>query len=464
MMRPTLKKLRHWSSERTLTVLLISVLLDFTGVGIIVPLLPFYATSLGADATMFGIFSTVYGISQMLGGPIMGRVGDQFGRRTVLLLSFSGAAIGYLGVGLSTSLWWLMLSRIPVGLMKQTMSVSKAFVAELASPSNRAKTLGYVRTAAGIGFIIGPILAGVFSKYDSKFPAFFASFLFIVDVIFVLIFIPQPSAVISVNTMEEEKPEPKPIFSLEVFSKKQLNDLFFGPFGLLFIIHFWTHLAHIFFHSNLTLYTQTRYGLDPSTNSYLFSYMSLLDVISQTFIIGTATKKYSEQTIVTRGILVNSVAFFLVVLFDPLWTYALALIPLTASYSVSMTCLSSLITKVARKQELGVTVGLSDSLESFCRILAPAISGFFLSKLGHLSLPAVAGSMLLGLYVYVWKRELMFSSVVEKEQTVVTGAGTRLFGSGTSSLLREKLTEWRCHLWGFGFTVTPNGHTMSRFE
>jgi hypothetical protein len=207
--------------------------------------------------------------------------------------------------------------------------------------------------------------------------------------------------------------------------------------------------------------------------------MSLLDVLSQSFLVSVVTKQYSEQVIVIWSLLMGGGAYLCVAMFDSLFAYLIILVgffrnfsvyflryffvffaisliivrqiscrkfynnssiickmvefheiinikparqisdkkkvPLITSMSVSSTCLASLITKAAKRQDLGLVIGLSDSLESFCRILTPLLSGVILTRMGDTFVPTIVAAILIGLWVYVWKNRTSFANV-EKEQ------------------------------------------------
>ena len=145
------------------------VLLDIMGVGLVIPLLPSYARDLGAGPLFTGLLGTAYGLSQLVGASVLGRLSDVRGRRFVLFISLAGAASGYtclaLAVGVFESLPLLFLSRLPIGLAKQTMTVARATVGDCTAAQGdlRTRRMGRLGMVAGTGFIFGPAIGGILS-------------------------------------------------------------------------------------------------------------------------------------------------------------------------------------------------------------------------------------------------------------------------------------------------------------
>lgn len=141
--------------------------LDMCAVGLVIPLLPTYCRMLGGDAAFAGVLQASYGLAQVAGASLLGGLSDRVGRRLILLLSLSGAIAGYAVIALSVraraSVWWLLLSRLPIGLTKQTVAVTRAMVSDCTILSTRAPALGRLAAAGGLGFVFGPAIGGILS-------------------------------------------------------------------------------------------------------------------------------------------------------------------------------------------------------------------------------------------------------------------------------------------------------------
>lgn len=175
---------------KLVNIVLFSICLDMIGVGLIIPCLSSLTLSLGATAAQYGIISSFYGIGQLIGSPICGSLSDRIGRKWVLLISFGGAAIFYSLMGVAWSLWVVVISRIGVGLVKQTQTVGSVYIAEVVPVKQRTHAMAMLSTATGVGFIIGPICGSLLSRIDVRLPFLLSGFLFLCDTIFGYFYLP----------------------------------------------------------------------------------------------------------------------------------------------------------------------------------------------------------------------------------------------------------------------------------
>src|ERR1043165_7014325 len=154
-----------------LLVIFITVFIDLIGFGIVIPVLPFYVegTRFNAGPRAVGLLFASYSIMQLIFTPILGRLSDKYGRRPVLFLSLLGKGAGFLILGFATSLWMLFAGRIIDGITGGNISTAQAYIADVTTPENRAKGMGMVGAAFGLGFIFGPAIGGILSKWDLNF-------------------------------------------------------------------------------------------------------------------------------------------------------------------------------------------------------------------------------------------------------------------------------------------------------
>ncbi|RMD93125.1 MAG: MFS transporter, partial [Calditrichaeota bacterium] len=160
-----------------LGIIFLVVFIDLIGFGIVLPLLPIYARSYGASPFVIGLLAVSYSGTQFLFNPVWGRVSDHVGRRPIILMSLTGSVISYAVFGWAPSLAWLFISRLSAGLFGANISTAMAFIADVTTPENRAKGMGLIGAAFGLGFIFGPALGGFLSKYSYSLPGYGASLL-----------------------------------------------------------------------------------------------------------------------------------------------------------------------------------------------------------------------------------------------------------------------------------------------
>src|SRR5215210_8278526 len=160
-----------------LIVIFTTVFIDLVGFGIVIPVLPFYAegTSFNATPRTVGLLFASYSIMQLIFSPILGRLSDKHGRRPVLLLSIIGTGIGFLVLGFAKTIFMLFLGRILDGLTGGNISTAQAYIADITTKENRAKGMGLIGAAFGLGFIFGPAIGGILSRWGINVPFLFAA-------------------------------------------------------------------------------------------------------------------------------------------------------------------------------------------------------------------------------------------------------------------------------------------------
>ncbi len=161
------------------------------GFGLILPLLPYYAETFGASDTVIGLLVASYAAAQLLGAPLLGRLSDRFGRRPILLISLVGTLLGFLLLGFASTLFVLFAARILDGITGGNISVAQAYISDVTDSKNRAKGLGMIGAAFGLGFIIGPATGGLLSQWGYAVPAFAAAGLVAINLLMVALWLPE---------------------------------------------------------------------------------------------------------------------------------------------------------------------------------------------------------------------------------------------------------------------------------
>src|ERR1041385_3823789 len=160
-----------------LVVIFTTVFIDLVGFGIVIPVLPFYAEGSRFNATprTVGLLFASYSVMQLIFAPILGRLSDKYGRRPVLLISILGTGVGFLLLGFATTLWMLFAGRVLDGITGGNISTAQAYIADVTTEENRAKGMGLIGAAFGLGFIFGPAIGGILSHWGIHVPFFFAA-------------------------------------------------------------------------------------------------------------------------------------------------------------------------------------------------------------------------------------------------------------------------------------------------
>jgi DHA1 family tetracycline resistance protein-like MFS transporter len=370
------------------------VLVDILGLTIMIPLLPFYAESFGASATVVGLLISSYALCQLVSGPVLGRMSDHIGRKPLLIVSQIGTLIGLLILAYAHVLWLVFLSRIIDGLTAGNLSLAQAYIADVTTPEERTKAFGVIGIAFGIGFMIGPGISGLLSQYGLAYPIFAAAFLSASSVICTAILLPKVT------------PHPDDAATrLGAFDWKGYVEYFARPkLGALLWQFFFFAFSFALFVSGFALFAQRRYTwqghqFGAHEVGYVFVYVGFLGVILQGGLLGRLVKWMGERTLVWMGFGIASAGYGLLA-----WTHTVGQLvfatTVNAGSGVLRPAVTSLITQQAGRREQGVVLGLTQSVTSISQIVAPVIAGVLIDR-GQLNAWALAtgGVALLGMLV-----------------------------------------------------------------
>lgn len=383
------------NNKKLISVILV-VFIDLLGFSLILPLLPYYAATFGANGFVTGLLVASYAAMQFIGAPLLGRMSDRYGRRPILLLSIAGTSIGFLVLGFANALWMLFASRIIDGLTGGNLSVAQAYISDVTDAQDRAKGLGLVGAAFGLGFIIGPVSGGLLSQWGYGVPAFAAAALSLVNLLLVYFWLPESLT----PEKRAEMPERRPAVNL--------NGLLVAlrrPFtGSLLITRFFFGLAFAIFQTIFALYALSRFHLTAVQTGYILTYVGVLSVVTQGFLVGRITRRVREDILI--GVCVVVMAFGLLgwALAPSVLFLLVIMAPTAVAGGLLNTILTSTLTKAVEPQEVGGIIGVSTSIESLTRVIAPILGGYLLVAYGAWA-PGLFGAILLGgLSVYVWNR------------------------------------------------------------
>lgn len=396
-------------NRKHLFSILLVVFIDLLGFSLILPLLPYYAETFNASKFVTGLLIAVYALMQLIGAPILGRLSDRYGRRPILLVSVFGTFIGFLLFGLATTLWMLFAARILDGLTGGNLSVAQAYISDVTDAKNRAKGLGLIGAAFGIGFIIGPVTGGILSQYGYNVPAFVAAGLALINFIVIYAWLPE-SLTKEKRELLGEKKQPSVTLDALVTALKR-------PFtGSLLITRFFFSLAFSIFQTIFSLYALAKFDLTARDTGFVLTYVGVLSVIVQGFLVGRLTTRFREDHLIFFAVALMSISLFGWALAPSVFWLLVVLTPTSLSGGILNTLLSSTLTKAVSSQEVGGILGLATSIESSTRILAPILGGALLEKVGAWSPGVFGGIIMIGVSLYVFTRILNHPIVINLQE------------------------------------------------
>ncbi len=354
-----------------LIVIFVTVFIDLLGFGIIIPLLPFYAETFGANALLIGLLSTSFSLMQFAFAPIWGRLSDRIGRRPVILLGLFGSFVSYLVFGLANSLVVLFISRIFAGIAGANIPTAQAVIADSTTIENRAKGMGLIGAAFGLGFVFGPAIGGFLSHWGFSTPAFFASALSLANFIAAWFLLPE--------TLSPAHRAGAPASGrLQAFRRAVSRP----HLPLLLVIYFLVVAAFSNFEAMFALFAERRFHFNAATIGYVFAYVGIVLVIVQGGLVGRVVRRVGERKVIPVAITLVAIGLA----FLPANHSTMSLLATLAILSIGMgfnnPSLVSMISQLSAAEDQGSILGVSQSLASLARIVGPAWGGFAFDRFG----------------------------------------------------------------------------------
>src|SRR5690625_2573714 len=348
------------------------------GFGIIIPVLPFYAETLGASPAELGLLMAVYSLMQLLFAPMWGRISDRIGRKPVILTGIFGLAISFFFMALASKLWMLFAARIIGGFLSSAnMPTVTAYVADITSEDDRGKGMGVVGAAVGLGFILGPAIGGLFSTTSLSLPFYVAGLSSFVTFLLVLFILKE-----SLHHDELGK-QPKKRLPIH----QQLR----GPIGILYFLQFFISLSLAGLEATFAYYVARTAGLGTVELGYLFMIMGFAGALVQGGLVGVMTKRFGEPFVIQLGIITSAIGLGLILLIKDFLTAAIFLTIFGIGNGVIRPTVSALLTKTSTTGH-GSTTGLLSSFDSLGRIIGPPLGGWLFAF--SIGLPYISGIIL----------------------------------------------------------------------
>jgi len=358
-----------------LVVIFTTVFIDLVGFGIVIPVLPFYAegSRFGATPRTVGLLFASYSVMQLIFAPILGRLSDKHGRRPVLLVSIIGTGIGFLILGFATTLWMLFVGRILDGITGGNISTAQAYIADITTKEDRAKGMGLIGAAFGLGFVFGPAIGGILSHWGIAVPFLFAAALCFANAL--LLYFTLPETVTPDHPARNSAAGGRGLAQLI----KSLQD---PQLGYVLMIYFLFIVAFSIMTTSFSLFTMFRFGYDAQHTGYLFAYVGILAVIVQGGLIGRLVKRFGELWLVIVGAFLFAGSLFAVPFVGPEAGGLLALLIggglFSIGNSLSAPSLTSLASKSVGAGEQGSVLGVTQSVASLARAVGPALAALLI--------------------------------------------------------------------------------------
>ena len=348
--------------------ILVTVLVDVIGVGIIIPVVPALITELTggsiSDASIWGGWLMfAYALMQFVCAPIVGALSDQYGRRPVLLLSLLGFGLDYILAGFAPTLGWLFLARIVAGITGASFTTANAYIADISAPEKRSQNFGMVGAAFGLGFIVGPLIGGVLGEYGSRVPFFASAGLVLLNWLYGYFVLPE--------SLSKENRRP--------FSWRRANPwgtlmqlkkypMVIGLLVSLVLVYIAAHATQ----STWTYFTIEKFDWSEAEVGYSLAFVGFMIALVQGVAVRPIINKIGQARGVYVGLAFNCLGFILIAMSGTGWMLYLVLIPY-AFGGIAGPSLQGLMSNSVPANEQGELQGGLTSLMSLTTVVGPPL-------------------------------------------------------------------------------------------
>ena len=374
-------------------ILFLIVVIDLVGFGLVIPLLPFYATRFDATPQQVTILMAVFSLMSMIAAPFWGRLSDRVGRRPVLMASMLAAALAYLWLAFATQLWMVFAARAFAGACAGNIAAAQAYIADVTAPEQRARGMGMIGAAFGLGFIIGPALGGIVAGNDPatadlRTPGLVAAGLSLSAFLGVLFVLRESPGV------ARRRLAPGRVAALG-------NALVQPVLSRLLIMFFLVILAFAGMESTFALWAMRQYDWGPAQVGYALTYVGVLSAVMQGGLIGPLTRAWGEERLMLAGLASIGLGLLVLPAAHDLSLLTVALSALALGMGAMQPALNSLISRRAGAERQGEVMGVAQSVGSLSRVLGPLFAGALFTEFGRNSpflwgAVVVAGAFLIG--------------------------------------------------------------------
>jgi MFS family permease len=373
-----------------LAVLMITAFVDMVGLLMIVPLMPFYASEMGANAVVIGLLFSSFSIAQLLSAPIWGRFSDKHGRRPALLIGLGAAAMAYIVFAFADSLWLLFLSRLVQGAGGGTVGVIQAYVADSVEPDQRARGLGWLSSATNLGVALGPVLGGLAIGLGRPAPGLIAAGICLINMVFAWKFLSESrEAHPGAHGKQPGRSRDAVAYVLTHSHEAAPRLIWMYAIGM---------GAFTGANAILALFLKDRFGVTAATIGYFFMYIGTIAVLTRMLVLGWAVDRFGEPRLSKIGAAMLAIGlaalpfthlvrdgmastsgatgishwFAVAAPYAPL-AIAVALIPLGTAFTFP--CVTALLSRVVPSYERGLYMGLQQTFGGVARVVFPTLAG-----------------------------------------------------------------------------------------
>ena len=368
-------------NRKNLWIMFFTLMVMMLGFGIIIPIMPFYVTSLGATGSTLGLLMATFSIMQFIFAPIWGSLSDRFGRKPIIVVGIFGNVLSLLMNGLATQLWMLFVARTLAGILSSaTLPTAMAYAGDSTAPKDRPAAMGLLGAAMSMGMVLGPGIGGLLAGSSLATPFFVAAGLSSVALLLVLLILPESLPV-------ERRAHASQVRGPQL---QMMWHALRGPLGFLLFLAFLLSFGLANFEGVFGLYTLRRFNYGPAQVGSVMMSIGIVSAITQGVLTGITTRRWGELNVIRAALLCTGIGFVIMLTANSFPTVLLTVAFFVLSNGMIGPSVASLISKQATSGQ-GMAMGLSNAFMSLGRIVGPILAGVLLDA--NLSLPYLSGGL-----------------------------------------------------------------------
>jgi len=370
-----------------LTVLMITAFVDMLGLAMIIPLLPFYATKMGASPTIVGVLIAAFSIAQLASAPLWGRVSDRYGRRPALLAGLLISAVAYVIFAYASTLWLLLVSRIVQGLGGGTIGVVQAYVADASDPNDRAKSLGWLSAATSLGAVVGPAIGSVLIHWGRHAPGIASAIFCVLVSVFAWMYLRESKDDAMASGEHQLMPQTSAsaVWSVIAHPREPAQRLI------------WIYAIGIgaFYGTapTLPLILSSRLPITEANVGFFVMYLGGMGVVVRAGLLGRMIEWLGEVRLTRLGLVLLAMGLAMVAAVHSYLTLLIALTLMPLGTAFVFPCVTAMLSRVVPKRHRGLYMGVQHTFGGVSRVVFPLAAGVAMDRVG-LGFPFVVAGIL----------------------------------------------------------------------
>ena len=383
-----------FSKKLALFLLMLNMFLTFSGVGLVIPIMPTYLKTFGAAGQALGFIIALMSFAQFIFSPVAGNLSDRHGRKNLIIFGLIVNGLSQIAMGLSTELWMLYLCRFFTGVGSAfIIPPVMAYVADITTKGERGKAMGWIGAAISLGFMIGPGIGGFLSNVSLHFPFYFAGGATIVAAIMSFLILPSVKPVVQALVSKGDN-----LFKQMVLSFKT-------SYFVLLLVVFVFSFGISNFQSTLTMFLTYKFNYTPSDIAIVMTLGGFVGVIIQGFAIERLFNLFGEMKIILFSLLMAAISLYGLLFVSEFYIILLVATIFATATTLIRPAVNTLISKTAGKEQ-GYAAGMNNAYMSLGNMIGPALAGTLFDW--HMNIPFTFGAIiLLGCFflTFIWTKK-----------------------------------------------------------